>query len=168
MTEVKEPDLMIPSFILKEAPKPPEEEKEPLVKSLSDDPFSENPFDSISPNFKKKVANLHYISQITGEYGTLCIRPGMSDEDILEQYSKKFPRECRVYLDEIRLMNQSLLNSNGMSKERQMMALTKIPELIYTAMKFIDEEYWFDKSRFYKFIRKFPKFMIGDHHRRRK
>ena len=163
MTEVKEPDLLVPPFILKEAPKPPEEE---LAKSSSEDPFTNNPFDSIVPNFKKKVANLHYISQITGEYGTLNIRPGMSDEDIMEQYARKFPRECRVYLEEIRYMNQTLVNTNGMSKEKQMMALTKIPELIYTAMKFIDEEYWFDKKRFYKFVRKFPKFMIGDHRRR--
>ena len=162
---MEELTLLIPPFILKEAPKPPEEEKV-LATTPYDDPTGGNVMNSVVPNFKKKVANLHYISQMTGEYGTIFIRPGMTEDEIMEQYATLFPKECRVYLEEIKLMNQTLHHSSGMSKERQMMAITKIPEIMYTAMKFIDQDYWFDKNRFYKFVRKYPKFMVGEHKRK--
>lgn len=157
---MEEPKLLIPPFILREAPK---EEKAP---ERQDDPFGGDPLDSAMPNFKKRTVNLHYISTMTSEYGTIRIRPGMTEDDVLTQYSRLFPRECAMYLNEIRLTTQALYNANGFSKERHMMALTKIPEILYTAMKFLREDYWFDKKAFYNFVRKYPKFMIGNHSRK--
>lgn len=157
---MEETKLLIPPFILREAP----EEEKSVEKN--DDPFGGEPLDSISPNFKKKVVNMHYISAMTGEYGTIRLRPGMNEDDILKQYAMLFPRECAAYLHEIKATNQALYNTNGFSKERHMMAITKIPEILYTAMKFFREDYWFDKKAFYNFVRKYPKFMIGDHSRK--
>lgn len=128
-----------------------------------EDPFGDHPLDTTAPNFKKHVANLHYQSELTNEFGTIQIRPGTTEDHVLWQYAKLFPRECASFLEEIKNCNQVLNSPTGMSKERRIMALTKIPEIVYTAMKFIDEDYWADKEAFYRFIRKYPRFMIGDH-----
>ena len=151
-------DFIIPPFLNKEV-----QEEKPVTKEIENDPVAGDYLNALSPNFKKKTANLHYMSEVTGEVGTLLIRPGISEDDIMNQYAKKFPKECRFFLMEIKNITQVLFSGTGMSRERTMMSLTKIPQILYLAMKFIDEDYWSDKKRYYRFLRKYPKFMVGNH-----
>lgn len=118
------------------------------------------------PRFDRKFANLHYQSEITREYGTIIIRPNTTEDDIMNQYAQKFPRECKIYLSTIAGISKTLNTLTGMGKEGRVMFISKIPEIIYTAMKFLNEDYWMSKEALYRFIRNYPKFMIGDHRRK--
>jgi len=122
-----------------------------------------NPIDIRKPNFDKQFANLHYHSEATEELGCIEIRPGTTEEQIMEQYWRKFPKEAQLFLNEVKWANSNLKNNNGMSELRSIMSLGKVPEIIMCAMKFIREDYWQDKKRSIAFFRKFPKFMVGEH-----
>lgn len=119
------------------------------------------------PDFSKKFANIHYQSEATGEYGTIRIRFHTTIEDVFSQYCQFFPKEAKLFLDEIKMRNQSLLNSKGLSLNRSMMTAGSIPEIIMTACKFLyGEDYWEDKKNTLDFLRSNPKLMIGDHSRK--
>lgn len=122
--------------------------------------------DSVTPNFSKKFANIHYQSELTGEFGTLKIRFNTTEDDVLNQYARLFPKECAHFLAEMKELGQSVINPNGMSQLRMMSSLTKMPELIFMAMKFFDENFWSNKANVLRFVRKYPKFQIGDRSRK--
>lgn len=116
------------------------------------------------PDFSKKFANLHYQSETTGEYGTIMIRQHTTVEDVLTQYCRYFPKEAKLFREDIKDANRELDESSGMSQNRSMMSLGKIPEVIHTCMKFLEgERYWDDKRNMLDFIRSHPGFMVGDH-----
>lgn len=119
------------------------------------------------PRYDKHFANLHYQSEATNEIGCIEVRPGTTEEQIMDQYWKKFPLEAKMFMEEVRIANQELYSQNGMSEGRRMMSLGKVPEIIMCAMKFIREDYWDDKRRSINFFRKFPKFMVGNHNQKR-
>lgn len=116
------------------------------------------------PDFSKKFANIHYQSESTGEYGTITIRHNTTVEDVLTQYCRFFPKEAKLFREDVRQANQELTERSGMSQNRSMMSLGKIPEIIHTSMKFLEgERYWDDKRNMLDFIRSYPGFMVGDH-----
>lgn len=119
------------------------------------------------PDFSRKYANLHYQSDSTDEYGTITIRPNTTVEDVLTQYCRYFPKEAKLFREDVKSANQELLNRSGLSENRTMMSLGKIPQIIHTAMKFLEgERYWDDKRNMLDFIRSYPGFMVGDHTRK--
>lgn len=122
-----------------------------------------DPLDFRKPNYGKKTANLNYQSEATGEFGVIEVRPGTTEEQIMDQYVRKFPKECKLFLTELANANASLNAASGMSKEGTMMVMGKIPEVLMCAMKFIREDYWESNARTRAFFRKFPKLMVGDH-----
>lgn len=124
------------------------------------------PLDTITPNFNRKTANLHYQSELTGEFATIVIRPNTTEDDVLSQYGQKFPRECAQMINTIQELSKSLNTPTGMSKEGVIMALAKIPEVVFLAMRFIDVEYWEKPGAMLRFVRKYPRFGIGDHSRK--
>jgi hypothetical protein len=126
------------------------------------DEGSLGPLDSRIPNFKRKFANIHYQSTLTGEFGTLIIRPNTTEEDVLQQYAKLFPRECNHFISEVVEMNKALHSPIGMGRAKMMASLTKIPELVFMSMKYFDENFWGNKRNVYRFIRKYPRFAVGN------
>lgn len=123
----------------------------------------DSPLDVRKPNYQKQYANLHYQSESTDEIGCIEVRPGTTEEDIMNQYWRKFPKEAQLFLNEVKWANDNLKARSGMSELRSIMSLGKVPEIIMCAMKFIREDYWEDKRRSISFFRKFPKFMVGEH-----
>lgn len=132
------------------------------VRSSNPDPV-DSPIDIRKPNYEKQFANLHYQSESTNEIGCIEVRPGMTEEMIMDQYWRKFPKEAQLFLNEVKWANDTLKSKSGMSDLRSIMSLGKVPEIVMCAMKFIREDYWEDKKRSIAFFRKFPKFMVGDH-----
>lgn len=120
------------------------------------------------PDFTKNVANIHYMSEATGEIGVIVFRRGQTDiNSVLRQYCRHFPLEAKIFAEEIKRANTSLLNSSGMSHEGRMMSIAKIPDVIMTACKYLyGEDYWDDKRNTLSFIRSHPGFMVGDHRRK--
>ena len=114
------------------------------------------------PNFKKRFANLHYQSEVTKEFGTIIIRSNTTEDDIMNQYAKLFPKECNLFLEEIKNITPLLHSPSGMSKMGTMMATTKVPEVIHCCMRYLNEDYWMNAKNVYRFIRRYPKFAIGD------
>lgn len=118
------------------------------------------------PDFSKKFANIHYQSESTGEYGTILIRFGTTVEDVMTQYCQHFPKEAKLFMEEIKMRNATLANQNGMSEGGRMMALGSIPEIIMTACKFLyGEDFWEDKKNSIAFFHTFPKLHVGQHRR---
>lgn len=115
------------------------------------------------PDFTKRFVNIHYQSESSGEFGTIIIRHHTTEDDVLNQYGRLFPIEARQALSVIRELNQSLFFPGGMSEVGIMGAITKIPEILYMAMKYFDIDYWSNKRNLYRFVRRYPKFMVGDH-----
>lgn len=129
-------------------------------------PNAANPLeDALSmrkPDFSKKFANIHYASEVTDEIGCIVIRDNTTMEDVMRQYCSQFPKEARIFMDDIALEKQKLFNSNGMSANKTMLSLGSIPEIIVTAAKFIyGEHYWEDKRNTLDFFRQNPKLRIG-------
>ena len=129
-------------------------------------PEEGDPIDLRKPNYEKKYANLHYHSEATNELGCIEVRPGSTELDIMNQYVRKFPLEAKIFFDEVKWANDTLIAKNGMGEYRTIMSLGKIPEPIMCAMKFIREDYWESKRRTIAFFRMFPKLMVGDHRRK--
>lgn len=125
-----------------------------------------SPLETLAPNYSRKTANLNYLSELTGEFGVIIVRPGTTEDDILTQYGQKFPRECALMINTIAELSGSLNRSNGMSKEGIIMALAKIPEVVFLAMRFLDPEYWEKPNAMLRFVRKYPRFGMGDHSRK--
>ena len=120
------------------------------------------------PDFTKNQANMHYMSESTGEVGCIVFRRGQTSiEDIFRQYCRQFPLEAKLFAEEVKSVNQQLVNSKGMSIGGRMMSIAKIPDIIMTACKYLyGENYWDDKKNTLDFIRQNPGFMIGDHSRK--
>lgn len=119
------------------------------------------------PDFSKKYANIHYQSPSTDEYGTIVIRQNTTVEDVLMQYCRYFPKEAKLFRQDVKSANDELISRSGLSENRTMMSLGKIPEIIHTAMKFLEgETYWDDKRNMLDFIRSYPGFMVGEHKRK--
>ena len=118
------------------------------------------------PDMSKPVLNMHIMSDV-GEIATIQLRKGMTAEQLVDDYVKAFPKECKKFLEYIRMRNQGLLHESGMSEHGSIMALGSIPETIKIGMAYLyGEHYWSKKSNLYGFFRKFPKFMIGNHRRK--
>lgn len=130
----------------------------------------ETPNDALAikkPDFSKRFANLHYQSESTGEYGTILIRESTTIDDVLLQYCRYFPKEAKLFHDDVIQANSELASRSGLSQNRTMMSLGKIPEIIITACKFLfGENYWDDKKNMLDFLRSHPGFMVGDHTRK--
>ncbi len=115
------------------------------------------------PDFDKPVLNMHLMSD-EGEIATIQLRKGMTAEQLVDDYTKAFPKETKKFLSYIRMRNQGLLNDTGMSEHKTIMALGSIPETIKIGMAYLyGPDYWRKKSNLYGFFRKFPKLMIGNH-----
>lgn len=115
------------------------------------------------PDFSKKFANIHYASEITDEVGCIVIREITTMEDVMRQYCQQFPKEAKIFMEDIALEKAKLLNSSGMSKNKTMLSLGSIPEIIVTAAKFIyGEHYWEDKRNTLDFFRQNPKLRLGE------
>lgn len=123
-----------------------------------------NALDLKKPNFKKKLANIHYESEATQEFGTIVIRANTTIEDVFRQYCRFFPKEAKLFKKEIEFKNQILLKKSGISAGGRMMALGSVPEVIMTACKFLyGEDYWDDKKNSIQFFRDNPGLMVGEH-----
>lgn len=122
--------------------------------------------ESMIPDNTQFAINMHYQSDSTHEFGTLRINKAMTPDQVLAQYTKLFPIESAAFLEEIKAVNQNLHRPGGMSKAGIVMAIGKVPKLVFMAMEFLDAEYWTDIRKFRKFIRAYPKFAVGDHSRK--
>ena len=129
-------------------------------------PEASDPIDISKPNYQKKYANLHYHSEATDEVGCIQVRQDTTAEDIMNQYVQKFPKEAKIFFQEVKDANSMLASNTAMSNLKTIMSLGKIPEIIMCGMKFIREDYWESKSRTIRFFRAFPKLMIGNHNRK--
>ena len=79
------------------------------------DELPNDPLDVRSPNYNRKFANIHYMSDDTMEKGCIEVRESTTPEDVLFQYKIKFPKECNLFLKEVKESNQELLRTSGMS-----------------------------------------------------
>lgn len=123
-------------------------------------PGAANSVDNRIPDFSKKFANLHYQSPTTGEFGTIVIRPNTTEDDVIRQYERIFPKECSMHLELINEMSKALDKPTGMSQLGIMSALTKIPEIVYLSMKYFDPDFWGNKKNVNRFVRRYPKLMM--------
>ena len=115
------------------------------------------------PDMSKSILNMHIMSD-EGELATIQLRKGMTAQQLINDYTKTFPKETKKFLEYIRMRNQGLLHESGMSEHKSIMDLGSIPEVIKIGMSFLfGEHYWSKKSNLYGFFRKFPKLMIGSH-----
>lgn len=119
--------------------------------------------ETLMPDNTRFSINMHYQSETTGEFGTLRLNKTMTAEHVLKQYHALFPVEAQAFVDEVRKISQNLHRPGGMSKEGIMMALGRVPKIVFMAMEFLDSDYWLDVRNFRRFIRAYPKFAIGDH-----
>ena len=122
--------------------------------------------ESLYPDNTRDSINMHYQSESTHEFGTLRLIKGMPLDSVLAQYSSQFPIECRAFLDQVRATNQNLHRPGGMSKEGIIMAIGKVPKLLFMAFEFLDPDFWLAPENFRAFIRAYPKFAVGDHSRK--
>ena len=125
-----------------------------------------DPLNFRRPDFSRPILNMHIISE-ENECKTIQLYKGMTDEELVGDYAKAFPLELKRFIKEVELDNQALVSSSGMSKNRSLMAIAKIPETIWIGMQYLrGEDYWERKGAVLKFVRRFPKLMIGDHTRK--
>lgn len=123
--------------------------------------------ESLYPDNSRTSMNMHYQSEDTQEFGTLCLRKGMLLDDLLRQYAQKFPIECSGFLTSVREINQNLHRPGGMSKEGIVMAIGKLPQALFYALEFLDPEFFMDGgAKFRSFLRAYPRFAVGDHSRK--
>lgn len=125
-----------------------------------------DPINFKKPDFSRPILNMHIISE-ENECKTIQLYKGMTDEELLDDYAKAFPLEFSRFLKEVERENQELQNPTGMSKNKSMMAIAKIPETVWVGMQYLrGEDYWERKGAVLNFVRRFPKLMIGDHTRK--
>lgn len=125
-----------------------------------------DPLNFRRPDFSRPILNMHIVSE-ENECKTIQLYKGMTDEELVSDYAKAFPLELNRFIKEVELDNQTLASSSGMSKNRSLMAIAKIPETIWIGMQYLrGEDYWERKGAVLKFVRRFPKLMIGDHTRK--
>lgn len=114
-------------------------------------------------------ANIFYLSNTTGESGTIFVWKGMTEEHVLNQYGKLFPIECALHLKHVQDLNAALNHPLGISKERVQAVLGSFPAIIKLCLEYMDPDYFRSddldkaKKKLYGFIRKFPRFMVGNH-----
>lgn len=122
--------------------------------------------ESVIPDNARFSINMHYQSDTTHEFGTLRLTKAMNADHVLAQYTTLFPIESAAFLGELKTINQNLHRPGGMSQAGIIMAIGRVPKLIFMAMEFLDVDYWTDLRKFRKFIRTYPKFAVGDHSRK--
>lgn len=85
---------------------------------------------------------LNYWSDSTFECH--CFPVFLSDKpiDIVNRYTDLFPREYKNFVEEVKDINATLYNPNGMSKEKINMAKLKVPVIVYKALQTLDEDFW--------------------------
>jgi len=85
---------------------------------------------------------LNYWSETTFECHSFPIFHTDKPIDIMNRYCDVFPREYKELVKEVKDINETLYNENGMSKEKINMAKLKIPLLVYRAMTELEPEFW--------------------------
>lgn len=80
-------------------------------------------------------------------------------ETILDRYYKFYPDEANGLMADVSEDSKNLLTENGMSSLKLLRLGMKIPVVVFWAMKFIDDEFWFkdNAKNFRKFISLCPK-----------
>lgn len=115
----------------------------------------------LNPNAPK--VTLHLLSD-ENEYACITLEKKTTDQEVVDAYSKFFPKEAKKFRDYIEIENANLHRSNGMSVGGRMMRIGSVPEFIRIAMQYIHgQDYWERPHQFNKFVRKFKGFAIGDH-----
>lgn len=85
---------------------------------------------------------LNYWSETTGECHCFPIFNTDTPLDVMTRYSDVFPMEYEDLVQEVKNINLTSFNNNGMSKEGLNMAKMKIPLLVYRAIDELNPNFW--------------------------
>lgn len=103
---------------------------------------------------------INYWSEATGECHVVPIFATDHWPDIVTRYIDLFPVEAKTFSKELEEHNKHMVDPNGMSEDRTLMAKLRAPIGLYRMLVAFDNNFWKDELNVKAFMKMFPKLSV--------